>query len=100
MSTAALERVYFVRIHKFHFDCSPAFLAPALDHFAQFFISPLFTESATEREVNAVHSEHQKDIQVINIVDFLLCQGYQFRSLNFGVYTLRPTEINFQINVW
>jgi len=30
--------------------------------FSQFFISPLFTESATEREVNAVHSEHEKNI--------------------------------------
>lgn len=28
----------------------------ALDRFAQFFISPLFTESSTDRELNAVHS--------------------------------------------
>lgn len=35
----------------------------ALDRFAQFFTSPLFTESATERELNAVHSEHQKNLQ-------------------------------------
>ena len=28
----------------------------------QFFLSPLFTESATEREVNAVNSEHEKNI--------------------------------------
>jgi secreted Zn-dependent insulinase-like peptidase len=30
--------------------------------FSQFFICPLFTETATEREVNAVHSEHEKNI--------------------------------------
>ncbi len=30
----------------------------ALDHFAQFFLSPTFTESATEREVMAVDSEN------------------------------------------
>lgn len=30
--------------------------------FAQFFIAPLFTESATEREINAVDSEHEKNI--------------------------------------
>lgn len=35
----------------------------ALDRFAQFFTAPLFTESATERELNAVDSEHQKNLQ-------------------------------------
>jgi len=30
--------------------------------FAQFFISPSFSESGTEREVNAVNSEHEKNI--------------------------------------
>ena len=34
----------------------------ALDRFSQFFISPLFTEEYTEREVNAVNSEYQKNI--------------------------------------
>ena len=40
-------------------DC---FSDGALDRFSQFFLSPLFTESATEREVNAVNSEHEKNI--------------------------------------
>uniref|UniRef100_A0A7S3EMQ8 Insulin-degrading enzyme n=2 Tax=Rhodosorus marinus TaxID=101924 RepID=A0A7S3EMQ8_9RHOD len=35
----------------------------ALDRFAQFFISPLFTQSATEREINAVDSEHHMNLQ-------------------------------------
>lgn len=30
--------------------------------FAQFFLCPLFTESATDREVNAVNSEHEKNL--------------------------------------
>lgn len=38
-------------------------LYEALDRFSQFFIAPLFTESATERELNAVDSEHQKNVQ-------------------------------------
>lgn len=46
----------------FHFDVTPSDLEGALDRFAQFFISPLFTSSATEREVNAVNSEHSKNI--------------------------------------
>ena len=33
-----------------------------LIRFAQFFLCPLFTETATEREVNAVNSEHEKNI--------------------------------------
>ncbi|CAI9736365.1 insulin-degrading enzyme-like [Octopus vulgaris] len=47
----------------FHFEVNPPGLQGALDRFAQFFISPLFTPSATEREVNAVNSEHNKNIQ-------------------------------------
>lgn len=33
-----------------------------LFRFAQFFLCPLFTESASDKEVLAVHSEHQKNI--------------------------------------
>ncbi|KAG8188554.1 hypothetical protein JTE90_007162 [Oedothorax gibbosus] len=47
----------------YYFDVSPSSLVGALDRFSQFFLSPLFTESATEREVNAVHSEHQQNVQ-------------------------------------
>ena len=46
----------------YYFDVSPDNLSGALDRFSQFFLSPLFTESATEREVNAVNSEHEKNI--------------------------------------
>jgi insulysin len=38
------------------------FLQPALDRFAEFFIAPLFTSSATDRELNAIESEHSKNI--------------------------------------
>lgn len=37
-------------------------LEGALDRFAQFFIAPLFTDSATDREINAVNSEHEKNL--------------------------------------
>ena len=46
----------------YYFDVSPEHLNGALDRFAQFFLCPLFTESATEREVNAVNSENDKNI--------------------------------------
>jgi hypothetical protein len=45
------------------FQQSTQFLQQMLDIFAQFFIAPLFTESATERELNAVQNEHSKNLQ-------------------------------------
>jgi insulysin len=47
----------------YFFSVAPEHLKGALDRFGQFFISPLFTQSATDREVNAVHSEHSKNVQ-------------------------------------
>lgn len=47
----------------YFFDVQSDFLEGALDIFAQFFIAPLFTESATNRELNAVDSEHSKNLQ-------------------------------------
>jgi insulysin len=47
----------------YYFDVNHPHLEGALDRFAQFFISPLFTESATERETKAVDSENAKNLQ-------------------------------------
>jgi len=47
----------------YYFDVSPEALEPTLDRFSQFFLSPLFTPSATSREVNAVNSENEKNLQ-------------------------------------
>ncbi|KAG7377289.1 hypothetical protein PHYPSEUDO_011930 [Phytophthora pseudosyringae] len=47
----------------FYFDVGVAHLHEALDRFAQFFIAPLFTASATEREMNAVDSESTNYLQ-------------------------------------
>ena len=46
----------------YHFEVSHSALLGALDRFSQFFISPLFSEQLTEREKNAVDSEHTKNI--------------------------------------
>jgi insulysin len=54
--TSDTDTVYF-------FQVSSAHLLGALDRFAQFFVSPLLTESATAREVCAVNSEHMKNLQ-------------------------------------
>ena len=47
----------------YYFQLTHPHLEEALDRFAQFFIAPLFTESATQRELEAVNSEHEKNIQ-------------------------------------
>ncbi|CAE7345845.1 Ide [Symbiodinium natans] len=46
----------------FFFSCSTAGLRSALERFGTFFQNPLFTSSATEREVNAINSEHLKNV--------------------------------------
>lgn len=46
----------------FFFDIKHECLNEALDRFAQFFLCPLFNSDATDREVNAVESEHLKNI--------------------------------------
>ena len=47
----------------YFFDVGADGLETVLDIFAQFFIDPLFTADATARELNAVHSEHEKNLQ-------------------------------------
>lgn len=54
--TSETDTTYF-------FDVSPAAFQEALVRFAAFFRSPLFTASATEREVNAIESEDAKNRQ-------------------------------------
>ena len=44
----------------YHFQIDCNFLEGALERFSQFFISPLFEQSATDRELNAIHSEFSK----------------------------------------
>ena len=46
----------------YYFDVQAASLGGAFDRFAQCFIAPLFTKSALEREVQAVDSEHAKNL--------------------------------------
>ncbi|RKX33887.1 MAG: hypothetical protein DRP71_08975 [Verrucomicrobia bacterium] len=47
----------------YHFEINHDAFDGALDRFAQFFIAPLFTEEFTEREMNAVDSENEKNLE-------------------------------------
>lgn len=46
----------------YFFDVNADSFEEALDRFAQFFIKPLMSSDATMREINAVDSEHQKNL--------------------------------------
>ncbi|CAF4162763.1 unnamed protein product, partial [Adineta steineri] len=46
----------------YYFDINPSLLPEALDIFAQFFISPLFSASSIDREIEAVNSEYEGDL--------------------------------------
>lgn len=54
--TAAEHTNYFFEVDSGH-------LEGALDRFAQFFISPLFSRSCKDREIKAVDSENKKNLQ-------------------------------------
>lgn len=47
----------------YHFEVNHEGFEGSLDRFAQFFIAPTFNPEYVERELNAVHSEHQKNLQ-------------------------------------
>ncbi|GEQ71646.1 hypothetical protein JCM33374_g5332 [Metschnikowia sp. JCM 33374] len=47
----------------YYFEVGSDHLEGALDRFAQFFISPLFSKSCKDREIRAVDSENKKNLQ-------------------------------------
>jgi insulysin len=47
----------------YYFETTHPGFEGALDRFAQFFVSPLFNENCVEKEIKAVDSEHQKNLQ-------------------------------------
>ncbi|ETW00084.1 hypothetical protein H310_07510 [Aphanomyces invadans] len=85
----------------YYFDVRPPYFEEALDRFAQFFIAPLFTPGATEREMNAVNSENNKNLQsdpwrVDQIVKHTSSRRHPFHKFGTGnLVTLgtAPTEV-------
>jgi len=47
----------------YYFQTTTSTFNEALDRFAQFFIKPLFHADSTDREMEAIHSEHSKNLQ-------------------------------------
>jgi insulysin len=58
-----MSNAYTDREHtNYYFEVNTEAYEGALDRFSQFFIEPLFLQEYVEREMNAVHSEHQKNL--------------------------------------
>jgi insulysin len=81
----------------YHLEIRPDAFDGALDRFAQFFIAPKFTPEFNEREVNAVNSEFQKNLENDNWREFALRnsvyrEGHPARGFNIGsIETLKGT---------
>ncbi|KAK6354672.1 Insulinase (Peptidase M16) [Orbilia brochopaga] len=63
----------------YYFEISHKSLHDALDRFSQFFIAPLFDPNGLDRELNAVDSEHKKNLQQDN-----------YRSYQLGKFLSNP----------
>lgn len=83
----------------YFFNIKPDKLAPALDRFAQFFISPLFDERYAEREKNAVDSEYRaryKDEgrRKQDVLKQIVNQEHPFHKFSIGsLETLSSTNV-------
>ncbi|KZT12293.1 LuxS/MPP-like metallohydrolase [Laetiporus sulphureus 93-53] len=71
------------------FSVGSAFLAGGLARTATFFHSPLFTESLTKREINAVDSEYRRNVQndtrrVYHITKILSLPGHPYAHFSTG----------------
>jgi insulysin len=81
----------------YHLEVRPEAFDGALDRFAQFFIAPKFTPEFNAREVNAVNSEFQKNLENDSWREFALRntvyrEGHPARNFNIGsVETLKGT---------
>lgn len=89
----------------YHFDVAPDHLPAALDRFAQFFLGPLFTSSATERELKAVNSENDKNLQsdqwrILQLLRSTSAPDHDYSKFGTGnKYTLEthPKELNIDV---
>mmetsp|Transcript_35440 Transcript_35440/g.99870 ORF Transcript_35440/g.99870 Transcript_35440/m.99870 type:complete len:1027 (-) Transcript_35440:134-3214(-) len=73
----------------YYFDVMHEHLEGALDRFAQFFIAPMFTESATDRERKAVDSENAKNLQsdgwrILQLTKSLAASEHPFHKFGTG----------------
>ncbi len=89
----------------YFFEVNPQGFDGAVDRFAQFFIAPRFDPKFVERELNAINSEHQKNIQSdswrsMQVLGLLARKGHPAQMFSTGsletlAQTSRDTLIAF-----
>lgn len=76
-----------------------------MDRFAQFFICPLYTEALTEKEINAIESEHAKNLQADAwrtkmVTKTLIDKSHPYSKFGTGnKFTLWENTKNNNINI-
>ena len=73
----------------YYFDIDNASLAPALDRFSDFFVSPLFDAAYVQREMNAVESEYRARIKdenrrILDATRQLINPEHPYRQFSVG----------------
>jgi len=73
----------------YHYSINHNYLLESLDIFSNFFISPLFNEDAIYREINAVDSEHNKNIlndnwRIMQMIRYMCPESSPFRKFSCG----------------
>ena len=88
-SNGGYSNAYTAEDHtNYHYEVYHNAFEGALDRFSQFFISPLFSAKYTEREMNAVNSEYQKNLE----------QDYwRMRQVKRSVYNSEHPSNHFEI---
>ena len=88
-SNGGYSNAYTAEDHtNYHYEVYHDAFEGALDRFSQFFISPLFSAKYTEREMNAVNSEYQKNLE----------QDYwRMRQVKRSVYNSDHPSNHFEI---
>lgn len=84
----------------YYFEVGSHSLEGALDRFAQFFISPLFSKDCKDREIRAVDSENKKNLQNDNwrlhqLDKSLTSPAHPYHGFSTGNYTtlgINPVE--------
>ena len=74
---------------EYYFNISPDKLDEVLERFAQFFLKPLFTESATDLERNAVNSEYENYLiddgwRMSRLIKFLADHNHPYSRFSVG----------------
>lgn len=93
----------------YYFDVNAGHLPGALDIFSRFFVDPLFTESATGRELNAIDNENSKNLmsdpwRLIQVCGWERARESGRWGLGRGTYrgysTVKNTRPSYRYESW